>query len=1033
MRGFYIKTLMVCLLLVFSLVAVGASTQDLLGENLLRTAEELSEWNLWYDVPPNRKEVSLATLAKTGSAAFGSSAVFGWTEEGALYFETESSQDQLGLKMITEVPYDGEELTLVVSAKLDHVVVQGTGLHFAVYYFDGGGTYIGQETPLVLSGTTDSFVEYRRRLNPPAGTRLFRVSVLMVQATGRVTLKQVTVDPPIGKAFDYSGSYPLLHVRPVTSRETSAELVLDGMSPDPHFTFTGFYEVPRMDLSSQKLVSLYLFRGGEYIGLLGTYRPSIQPGEWEAGSILEIGPLEIPKVQLGLSEGLYTIYAKLEGGLWMREVPIGDFRVVNQDGVIRSVPAFVNPVVEPPFSQIGEATVINSSLGPYLEVGSRKNDRISYLFRTQSRGDLLKLTVTYPDDKTRTAEISVIASGFSPAHYHTKTCSLGTGYLTGHQYRVSHQVVTQTIYFYAPSAEFAIVFSTGENDAPAAISQFTIEPVALGEALPAVEYALPWHERRQLGLYWEDPVLGPIYGYPEDTSPEVFKAVLDRHIDYLKRTAQNTVIYPVIWYAGTVYRNSQEYGNYQAGGRSHPNDFHIMMAERYSHEGINFYPMIRNWSLPSVRYLVRNPEEVLSNPDLNYVNSVTYDGRVLTTAGHSTSPMLNFLHPQVKAAFMAMLQRLLDDLGQEESVKGISLFTASHSTHGFGTLEVGYDDYTVKLFAEEMGLELPEPQGPVSDRFRQWYQWLKENHWERWLQWRCQKQTSYYEELAEMVAATREGLKLHIMLREPKTMLDIVDDLTVYYYEHMALDLDTLASNPNIVLTRNQFPIDYRWTLTLGANSPYRAPLIAAERAGTLETIIYRDFDVDWLRPLLGKISGFTMHERYFETPDAAFKHSRLQLPFGWEQEPDWRVTQPKPTGRYALEHYARDLALHDAVFLTRGGYNLGTQGMEDLLLPFAAAFTSLPAEAFETLLEDQGVVVRGLDREGCHWGYAVNSEGEPKEITVQFSGTGFLQQHGLNRGEIFLDDGRITIQLQAWDLLVWSTEEIWPENIVVK
>ena len=151
---------------------------------------------------------------------------------------------------------------MVVSAKLDHVVVQGTGLHFTVYYFDEGGTYIGQETPLVLSGTTDSFVEYRRSLNPPAGTRLFRVSVLMVQATGRVTLKQVTVDPPIGKAFDYFGSYPLLHVRPVTSRETSAELVLDGMSPDPHFTFTGFYEVPRMDLSSQKLVSLYLFRVG---------------------------------------------------------------------------------------------------------------------------------------------------------------------------------------------------------------------------------------------------------------------------------------------------------------------------------------------------------------------------------------------------------------------------------------------------------------------------------------------------------------------------------------------------------------------------------------------------------------------------------------------------------------------------------------------------------------------------------------------------------------------------------------------------
>ena len=92
---------MVCLLLVFSLSGGRCLDPGSAWENLLRTAEELSEWNLWYDVPPNRKEGSLATLAKTGSRHSGR-AVFGWTEK-APFDSKPRVLDRLGLRMITEV------------------------------------------------------------------------------------------------------------------------------------------------------------------------------------------------------------------------------------------------------------------------------------------------------------------------------------------------------------------------------------------------------------------------------------------------------------------------------------------------------------------------------------------------------------------------------------------------------------------------------------------------------------------------------------------------------------------------------------------------------------------------------------------------------------------------------------------------------------------------------------------------------------------------------------------------------------------
>ena len=114
---------------------------------------------------------------------------------------------------------------------------------------------------------------------------------------------------------------------------------------------------------------------------------------------------------------------------------------------IHYLPAEINPAKEKPFTEIGQSKVIDSPLGQYREVGDNRNDRVAYLFQTSRRGDLIRLTIIYLDDKTRTAEISIIPSHFRKGHYHTKTATLGSGYLTGHNSHITGPLVRQVFIF----------------------------------------------------------------------------------------------------------------------------------------------------------------------------------------------------------------------------------------------------------------------------------------------------------------------------------------------------------------------------------------------------------------------------------------------------------------------------------------------------------------------------------------------------------------------------------------------------------
>jgi hypothetical protein len=64
--------------------------------------------------------------------------------------------------------------------------------------------------------------------------------------------------------------------------------------------------------------------------------------------------------------------------------------------------------------------------------------------------------------------------------------------------------------------------------------------------------------RRKMGLFSEDPILSTAYGdHPvaDDAHLDRFTAPLERQISYLKRTSQNLVIYPAVWYTQALLQS----------------------------------------------------------------------------------------------------------------------------------------------------------------------------------------------------------------------------------------------------------------------------------------------------------------------------------------------------------------------------------------------------------------------------------------------------------------------------------------------
>ncbi len=616
------------------------------------------------------------------------------------------------------------------------------------------------------------------------------------------------------------------------------------------------------------------------------------------------------------------------------------------------------------FASTGPTAVRDLDGTRYLEAGPGEGDRFAVRFTLDPDHPLYCFEFDYPDDGVRTVDITVQPSkGWSYA--------MEVGYATGAEYPLSRRIRTHRCVYWTPGADVTAIAMTARAGQPAALSAirvYRIEADGLPEtAINEPEAVGGWH--RTVSLYFEDPSVSQECGLSDSwtQTPEGQLAVADRVIAGMKYTGQNLLAYPGAWYHGLI---GEDYNP-----RSHAPDFLSAYYEKFDRAGLGLMPTLNVNNMPVPRGLVTRA--TMSNGTLHPSPIAIHDtGRPNWGKWHDTPPNFNFLHPDVQAYIAKMIDTLVAQGRGHPSFKGICLHLTKHCLLWWGDERSGYNDYAVEAFAREKGLRIPI-DGTRPLRGLDYAKWLRANAWEDWIQWRCDRVTAFYARLAAKLASARPDLKLWINSFVPADV-NHPDFMRPDYMSraNRACGLDAAAltrSIPNLILCQSIIPADFRH---LPANAYPSAAARERQRDLDLQTGTY-DLIAAAAYPWVNQ------HDRYWES--AIGGKGALNTP--WLTEMGWRVTTINPSGRSALRHFVAPLRHTDVLGLSKGGFLIGTYGMEDVLVPFVQAFRALPAVRMTDVPNGPGgdVRFRHATVGGCDYFYLVNTGEAEQTVCVDF------------------------------------------------
>ena len=631
---------------------------------------------------------------------------------------------------------------------------------------------------------------------------------------------------------------------------------------------------------------------------------------------------------------------------------------------------------DPSFRHYGKIRIGKLGETPYVEAGANRSDRFAMTFGVDSKVPFYVLEFDYPDDAKRTMDIIVQESGGFVDDY-----ALQVGVLTGDDIPVSGRIRThRCIYWTRPVTNAAFIAMTARTGGPAALSAFRIYRVDSGRLPAASMKESPKKDGwgRTVALYYEDAAVNYDFSVrDEGSSPEGALDIADRCAAVMKFTGENLFAYPAVWYEGLI---GETYNP-----RRHAPGFMSAFYERFDREDIGVVPLINQMGLytsdPAWFTTERLRTGRIHETPVSIASSGFPDSHI--TLG---PPQYNIAHPAIRAYCSRLVDSLIAEGVKHRSFKGVGLHLKYSGFAWFGSLKGGYNDYCIEAFEKWSGIKVPVDRRDPA-RGRLYAEWLLSNARGKWIRWRCKVCTDFWIEMANKLAKARSDLKLWI---NNICVLDASMDgfRESDYMRRTALegglDSDRLAREaPNIILGQTTLPADYR--TTDGSLWFYRNE---ENRSYQRTMHLKRDF-WDFTRGASYPLAH--QHDRYWE--DATGNPRRnprsgdaLSGPKRDLDEHNWRVSTLNPAGEYAMNHYAESLLNQDMLGVSKGGYLIGTYGMEEYLAPFAQAFRALPPVRMDTLPGGgANLRLRHVNYAGRSWFYIVNCSKVKTEVEVVF------------------------------------------------
>ena len=621
------------------------------------------------------------------------------------------------------------------------------------------------------------------------------------------------------------------------------------------------------------------------------------------------------------------------------------------------------------FRSVGECRAGELSGVPYLETGENAGDRFAVRFRLDASAPLYCIEIDYPDDRLRTADIIVQRSTSPKDDY-----ALQVGYLCGGEIPNTGRMLTHRCLYWQHGEDVALVAMTAKGSAPAAISEIRVYKVdSAALPVPEIDVAKPVNGRvRHFGSYWEDPAVGYFDFGTGNRSMSGFETTIDRLCAYLKYTGRDILVYPGGWYHGMIDKNYQP--------RPHPYRFLEAYYEKFDKEGLSLIPALNRQTIPFPSRIVT--ETSMNDGSLHDTAIAIHDtGRPGTGAWHGSPPNFCIFHPDVQSAVVREVDRLIAEGVVHPSFKGVCLHLTSITFPWWGGLESGYNDYAVDAFSRATGIEIPvDRRNP--QRGREYAAWIRQNALEEWIRWRCVFLADFYAQIARRLAKARSDLVLYLNAM-PQAHVEEPGFMDSSYREQKMLeagiDAALLAERiPNLAMGTVAYPQRWRhrrdWVRFRDKAHENRARLYNAD-AGYYS--IFGKSAYTWLN----------LHDEYWESPIGTRNGGR-SLSCEWLTECAWRVSCLNASGRNAMRMYALALKHNDIQAFSRGGFLVGSYGMEAEMVEFARAFRRLPAVVFDDAASSNpNVVYRQKEVGGRNYYYLVNTSGQMQEADVVLPG----------------------------------------------
>lgn len=623
------------------------------------------------------------------------------------------------------------------------------------------------------------------------------------------------------------------------------------------------------------------------------------------------------------------------------------------------------------FVSIG--TCVKGSLDgrSYFEAGPKKNDRFAVKLELPVSGVPYLIEWDYPDDKKRTMEL-IGQDAMNPGNDYT----LQTGVFCGDEYPLSMKTMTYRSILWARSKDTALIFMTARSGAPVAVSELRIYSIQGGLPDAGVKDASPvngW--TRSVGIHFEDPAIGYDFGLKKELMPD-YEVMLDRLIAYMKWSGQNLLAYPAVWYHGKIGERYQP--------RAHPDNFIGCILTKFAENDLGFMPTINLQNIKVQEGVVISEKTVSDGSLHNSPVMIFANGKPNPGGWHGTPPNFNPLHPVVQNYVDAQIDDMLESYAGNPAFKGIVFHLTKHTIPWFGSIEAGYNDYNINAFEKDTGIKVQaDRKSPL--RGKLYHDWLMANAPKEWVQWRCQKIADWYKAIAAKMAAKRPDLKLSLCSYNPTISDHSSDprlkqpDFADIIDRESGIDAKLYEGVPNIILAQTIYPSDYRQM----SGVSWLASALSVSRDDHKKPGVYtmlNDAVFPWIN----------MHDRYFE--DAVGRAGKWwggegnPLKAEWLRETGWRVSTLNPNANSFLEHYVMPLKYNDIMGFTKGGFLIGTCGVEEKLAEFAKAYRALPAKKFTDLPSPtETITSRTLNMSDGTWFYAVNTGRKPASVTFVF------------------------------------------------